>query len=677
MLYYQLKVTFQFEPYEERGKRVTEPQDHDIVWLNQRLQRAFASVQAHAFPEFAVCCHCEKDNAAFVLGLETMTERKALAIVEQFFGDLQNVSDVRRVELCEISSEQMLSGFMMPASDTGLLQDFPACFETWDSYCEPEEFLLDSCIGKPEALSMEDALAEAKTLMLGDTFLAEIRRIYAPVNARTFIEHPVHYRLALGNEERIEPVVGLLVRCLHSVGRLLSVRYDILKKLVWLPRTDDKLRQLFEPSAGATIVLATSQIAGDASAESSTATANETFDKLAGRIRQHHQKTLFIFIERHPHDAACDQIIRAVGEELRIVELGEGRRPLSQARSYLKQLIDASDLRAYFRPDDLNLPEQGGYAPADVQNAYAKWRTMVLRERVYPSYQRELADVAVAEEEHKTAWQKLRRMVGLAQAKAVLQDMVAAAKLQSLRKSWGIQGETVSRHMVFTGNPGSAKTTVARLTAGILAEEGVILQPRLVECGRADLVGKYVGWTAKLVKKRFREASGGVLFIDEAYALLDDHHSFGDEAINAIVQEMENHRDDVIVIFAGYPDKMKAFLERNEGLRSRIAFHVDFPDATPEELGEILELMCEERGYQLTAASRDKCADIFASAVKTPNFGNGRFVRNLLEQATLRQAKRLMETHEEISKEQGLLLLPEDFDALTFQTAEEKRIGFC
>ena len=125
--------------------------------------------------------------------------------------------------------------------------------------------------------------------------------------------------------------------------------------------------------------------------------------------------------------------------------------------------------------------------------------------------------------------------------------------------------------MIFTGNPGSAKTTVARLLSQILKKEGILDSGRFVEVGRADLIARYVGWTAKTVCEKFREAAGGVLFIDEAYSLVDDSNTFGDEAINTIVQEMENHRDDVIVIFAGYPEKMKVFLEKNEGLRSRIS----------------------------------------------------------------------------------------------------------
>ena len=169
-------------------------------------------------------------------------------------------------------------------------------------------------------------------------------------------------------------------------------------------------------------------------------------------------------------------------------------------------------------------------------------------------------------------------MTGLNNVKSLADRILAFYRLEKKREKFGIESCDISRHMIFTGNPGCAKTTVARLIAEILSEEQILETGAFVECGRSDLVGRYVGWTAKCVKRKFREAKGGVLFIDEAYSLLDDSHSFGDEAINTIVQEMENMRKEVIVIFAGYPVPMNDFLERNEGLNSRIAFHVSFDD---------------------------------------------------------------------------------------------------
>ena len=236
-------------------------------------------------------------------------------------------------------------------------------------------------------------------------------------------------------------------------------------------------------------------------------------------------------------------------------------------------------------------------------------------------------------------------------------------------------------HMVFTGNPGSAKTTVARLFFRILKDNGVIKDGDLVEVGRADLVGKYVGSTAPKVKEAFERAKGGVLFIDEAYSLVDDRDNlYGDEAINTIVQEMENNRDDTIVIFAGYSDKMEAFLERNPGLRSRIAFHVPFEDYRVEELMDIARLFAKRGENVFSEGCEEKLLEMFEIATKEKDFGNGRFVRNVMEHAEMARASRLAKM--ELSKigERDLdTFLPEDFKAQYTKKTESKtkqQIGF-
>ena len=272
-------------------------------------------------------------------------------------------------------------------------------------------------------------------------------------------------------------------------------------------------------------------------------------------------------------------------------------------------------------------------------------------------------------------------MVGLTEIKAIVDQIINAAKIQKARSKMGLDTYGSSRHMIFTGNPGSAKTTVARLLSQILKKEEVLESGNLVECGRADLIAKYVGWTAKTVRRKFREAQGGILFIDEAYSLVDDSNSFGDEAINTIVQEMENHREDVIVIFAGYPEKMESFLQKNEGLRSRIAFHLNFPDYNEKELLEILMLMAKEKGYStLDETTQEKCLEIFATACKNAEFGNGRFARNLLEQAMLRQSDRIIRDSagKRINKKSLSTLIAADFEVnATKQYAKpSKRIGF-
>ena len=244
-----------------------------------------------------------------------------------------------------------------------------------------------------------------------------------------------------------------------------------------------------------------------------------------------------------------------------------------------------------------------------------------------------------------TAKQELDDLIGLSSAKSVIRKAVANYKLNKLCIDKGIQREKASMHMVFTGNPGTAKTTVARLLAEMLRDEKVLSTGCFIEAGRADLVGRFVGHTAPLVKQKFQEAKGGVLFIDEAYSLCDDReNSYGDEAINTIVQEMENHRDDVIVIFAGYPEPMERFLERNPGMRSRIAFRVGFDDYSTDELCEITKLMAKKKGLTVTDAALKKLRESYVIAKEQEGYGNGRFVRKMLEEAEMNMAERLFQT---------------------------------
>jgi AAA+ superfamily predicted ATPase len=242
---------------------------------------------------------------------------------------------------------------------------------------------------------------------------------------------------------------------------------------------------------------------------------------------------------------------------------------------------------------------------------------------------------------------ELTAMVGLESAKEVISKAIAKFKLDKLCMDRGIQRDRGSMHMVFTGNPGTAKTTVARLCAEILSDEKILTTGSFVEVGRADLVGAHVGETAQIVKKRFREAQGGVLFIDEAYSLCDSlKGGYGDEAINTIVQEMENHREDTLVIFAGYPGPMKEFLDRNPGMKSRIAFHVTFKDYTTDELCKITELMASKKNIAITEKAMDKLRSDFESARVNDDYGNGRYVRKLLEEAEMNLANRVVQMPE-------------------------------
>ena len=278
-----------------------------------------------------------------------------------------------------------------------------------------------------------------------------------------------------------------------------------------------------------------------------------------------------------------------------------------------------------------------------------------------------------------TAQKELDEMIGLTSVKAVIQKAVAGYKLKKLCMDRGITKEKGSLHMVFTGNPGTAKTTVARLFAEIMKDEKILPTGNFVEVGRADLVGDHVGSTAPMVKRKFKEAQGGVLFIDEAYSLCDSYENgFGDEAINTLVQEMENHRDDVIVIFAGYPHQMKLFLDRNPGMLSRIAFNVEFEDYSTDELCDITRLMLSKKQMTITDPAMKKLRENYRLARESNDYGNGRYVRKMLEEAEMNLAERVSRLEEsEITGD--FLTTLEEGDIPKFSVKESrvtKRIGF-
>ena len=243
---------------------------------------------------------------------------------------------------------------------------------------------------------------------------------------------------------------------------------------------------------------------------------------------------------------------------------------------------------------------------------------------------------------------ELNAMIGLKSVKEVIHKAIAKYKLDKVRNDRGFPNTRNSMHMVFMGNPGTAKTTVARLCAKIMNDEKLLATGSFVEVSRGDIVSDHVGGTAILIQEKFRQAQGGVLFIDEAYSLCDNYKGgFGDEAITTIVSEMENHREDVVVIFAGYPKPMTEFLERNIGMKSRISFYVNFEDYSTDELCKIADLMLNKKHMSITEDAMDKFRKSCDAAKVNPDYGNGRYVRKLLEEAEMNLASRICDLPED------------------------------
>ena len=268
-----------------------------------------------------------------------------------------------------------------------------------------------------------------------------------------------------------------------------------------------------------------------------------------------------------------------------------------------------------------------------------------------PAQMPAVATVNLAEEFHNSGVAEVlaeldRELIGLKPVKQRIREIAALLIVERARKSMGLAHDTPTLHMSFTGNPGTGKTTVAMKMAGLLHKLGYVRKGHLVSVTRDDLVGQYIGHTAPKTKEVLKRAMGGVLFIDEAYYLYrpDNERDYGQEAIEILLQVMENNRDDLVVILAGYADRMDKFFTSNPGFRSRIAHHIDFPDYEDSELLSIATTMLGKQNYVLDESARIALTEYIAKRRTQQHFANARSIRNALDRARLRQANRLFET---------------------------------
>ena len=525
--------------------------------------------------------------------------------------------------------------------------------------------------------SKENIYKRVAEIMSEETFVPELDRIYSGKAKTKVSGHPVHYMIETDGWNERKEMYMCLLQALYDNGRIKNRRFSYFEFDRVERISSITLEQHYKCNGGGAVVI---KIAGNESEENDVAgSETSVITTICETMVKYRNQVLTILCLPR----VCEKTKKIIMENLgsiSIMEIKEDLADYNKASDYLK-------LRAkkeHLRPDKalfVELEENKQYFPDELINMFDDWRDRKMRTTVFPQYSEMEAcqAKAVKEKPNGNAYEELDGMIGLRDAKAVIKKALAYYKIQKIYKDKGIKQDRPAMHMVFTGSPGTAKTSVARLFARIMKENGLLASGKMIEVGRSELVGKYVGWTAAIVKEKFQAAKGGVLFIDEAYSLVDDRGgSFGDEAINTIVQEMENHRDEVVVIFAGYTNEMERFLEKNPGLRSRIAFHVPFADYDTDELCEIAKLIGKTKGVELTERALDKLSTVFEVAKTQPDFGNGRYVRNVIELSKMNQANRITNMDVEKITEKVLTTIEEeDIEIPKIKNNKVKRtIGF-
>ena len=687
MLCYEIRIRYTVpnESLEKTGR--SGGQDDKEPELEEKLQKLNAGVYAMTsdddfyafayraddnFLDFAVAAWPEK------IGMSALKKKLESAVKSVY-----NVAAAKAEVLSEITAKRYT--VMLNEADnrdylkrSTRLTDRDLKF----NYFNNSFFKINEEMAPTGRLTKKQAIQSAEAIMADKSLLEEVERIYAHENSRKFYGYPVHYRIQAGSRDTAMPIIKLMIQMLRSRGRILSSRINLVSEVGEECYDEEDLENACRHAEGSAFVL---EMRGSDDKHGNYAISYEGVIRyLSCLVERHHRNTLFFFIEDVTEVGFTKGLVAKATDVVDVIDISEGAGGRDEAMRYLEHLVRKSAF------SELADESVGEYLPGnrriykchDVHRAYNDWSRDVLRNKAYCSYKK-CRSVEIKDKKKKgSSYEELKGMVGLSEVKKITDQIISSYKMRSIREGYGLEDCQISKHMIFTGNPGSAKTTVARLLADILSDEGILKSGALVECGRADLVGRYVGWTAKAVRSKFKEAEGGILFIDEAYSLVDDSRTFGEEAINTIVQEMENRRNSVIVIFAGYPDKMKLFLERNEGLRSRIAFHLDFPDYQADELLQIMDTMLKARGLKADKKAKDICHEIFRRACTEAEYGNGRFVRNLIEQATLKQAQRLLPegVKKELSKSSVRTLTASDFEVNIADVYEKKRkmpIGFC
>lgn len=591
---------------------------------------------------------------------------------------------IKKISYEEITSKMFAKNLERARRNNFMRDDFsylkkfnmPKLFDNYDGFFGCDDFYKEDVLHN-EDITFDRLSLKAEKIFWSTDLNEELKRIYKNANKHSLLCHPVHYTLSSDNFVDREKACNILINALYKNNRLKSKRISQISLSNVNFRDMDNIEELYENSYGGTVVIRFKNRYDNYERDEASSITG-IIENISQIISKYRNKVLTILCFPKQNENEKEMFYEHL-LDMCFVELSEDALNEETVRKFINRKVKEdkvktdNDLLEIVKPTELKDIN-------DLQTKYESWFSAKIKKNVYTDYSSfEMAKKYVSKKDIKgSAIEELNSMIGLEKAKKTIKESIDFYKMQKIYADKGINKERPSLHMVFTGHPGTAKTSVARLFAKILKDNKVLSCGHLVEVGRSDLVGKYVGWTAKIVKEKFREAKGGVLFIDEAYSLVDDRRGmFGDEAINTIVQEMENNRNDLVVIFAGYPDEMKEFLATNPGLRSRIAFHINFDDYNTDDLINITKLMIENQKMKIDDNVIDKLKYIFDNVRSEHDFGNGRFVRNLIEHARMRQATRLMnkDNYEKLSNDELTTLTADDFEK-EFEAKEERTIGF-
>ena len=490
-----------------------------------------------------------KASVIFSVDMDKANMDSAISYIKDYLEKNYDVCSVQISDIKEITTGRfhqlgtrgdnngLIRRFMADENDMGL------------DYRENNQYQIREEMIPTEKLSFDEAVEKSRRFMADISFVEELERIYSDENEKKYYGNPVHYKISASNMESAFEIASLLAQALKSNNRLVGSRINRVYEIKKGCYDEPDFKNMFEKAQGNIVLF---DLSGSAEMHNNYASEyEEVIEYMNKLISKNHVKTLCIFVENTNHPGFASNFLAKVAEEIDIIELKEGCGNRETAMVYIQNLAAQNKYDISQTEVEEIMPEKSLFTVGEAYEIYNKWFRNGLRNRIYKSY-KYCSYLEIKKEDKKSEpYDELQKMIGLKDMKQVVDEIIDSARIQKIRSGMGMDSYKTSLHMVFTGNPGTAKTTVARLITQIFVKEGILDTGKYVECGRADLVGKYVGWTAKTVRSKFREAKGGVLFIDEAYSLVDDSNSFGDEAINTIVQEMENQRDDVIVIFAG------------------------------------------------------------------------------------------------------------------------------